>query len=439
MGSVVPVAPVTLPAISSFSSPMLDALTKALRIDRDVLASDAQIQNAWNNLPQLLSQIPPELRDEGLMRMCVAVASGLFDSALNYAWNAAVLQLREKVRTFGIPIIPQIIDKDFDEQKLLDLRDSELLDLCLKLNLISETGFFMLNQCRDVRNNFSAAHPTIGSVDEYEFINFLNRCTKHALTFEQNAKGVDIKELNTALSHGAFLPEQYVIWEQRIDETFDAQREAIIGMLHGIYCDPAKAESERVNAITICDRFKNKLSPSTRSLLIDRHQGYQAKGEIERLKASQAFFENLGILGLLSEVERHGIISLACKQLMATHQAMDNFYNERAFAERLQKLSANQQIPETVRNEYVETVVTCSVGNQYGTANSADPHYQSMIKDFSPREVQVMLNLPETKTLVANRIVYAARCKAKFKELVKLIQPSSVPNTSKAQYEAWAS
>lgn len=268
MGSIVPGNPVNLPAISAYSAPMLDALTQALGIDRNVLASDAQIQNAWTNLPQLLSQIPPELRDEGLMRMCVAVATGLFDSALNYAWNAAVLQLREKVRSFGIPIIPQIIDKDFDDQKLLDLRDSELLDLCLKLNLISETGFFMLSQCRDVRNNFSAAHPTIGTVDEYEFINFLNRCTKHALTFEQNAKGVDIKELNAALSHGPFLSEQYAIWEQRIDQTFDAQREAILGMLHGIYCDPAKAESERVNCITICDRFKSKLSPATKSLLL---------------------------------------------------------------------------------------------------------------------------------------------------------------------------
>ncbi len=371
------------------------------------------------------------------MRMCVAVASGLFDSALNYAWNAAIMQLREKVRAFGIAIVPQIIDKDFDEQRLLDLRDSELLELCLKLNLISETGFFMLDQCRDVRNNFSAAHPTIGQVDEYEFINFLNRCTRHALTSEQNAKGCDIKELNAALSHGAFNAAQYDIWEQRIEETFDAQREAVLGMLHGIYCDPAKAESERVNAITLSGRFKEKFSPATRSLLIDRHQRYQAKGETDRLTASQAYFENLGILSLLSEAERHSIISRACRQLMATHQAMDNFYNERAFAERLQRLSSGQQIPETVRNEFVESVVTCSVGNQYGTANSADVFYIAMIKDFSPREVQVLLNLPYKNSIVANRIKYSRRCKSKFQEIVKMIQPSTVPNTMKGVYESW--
>ena len=34
-----------------------------------------------------------------------------------------------------------------------------------ELNLVTEEGYFMLDQCRDVRNNFSAAHPTIGPVD----------------------------------------------------------------------------------------------------------------------------------------------------------------------------------------------------------------------------------------------------------------------------------
>lgn len=437
MNSIVQQNSISLPSISNFSAPMLGALTQAMGVDRAVLAGDQQIENAWANLPQLLAQVPPELRDEGLVRMCVAVASGLFDSALNYAWNSAVIELREKVRAFGITMVPQIIDKDFDEKRLLDLRDSELLDLCLRLNLISETGFFMLNQCRDIRNNFSAAHPTIGQVDEFEFISFLNRCTKHALTNEQNAKGCDIKELTSALSQGPFTPEQFAIWGQRITETFDAQREAVVGMLHGIYCDPNKPESERVNAINICGGLKAKFSPSTKALLVDRHQRYQAKGETDRLTASQAFFENLNIFDLLSEAEQHSIISRACRQLMATHQAMDNFYNERAFAERLEKLSAGSQVPETARAEFVETVVTCSVGNQYGTADSAEPHYVRMIKDFSPKEVQIMLQLPDQKCMVGNRIKYSARCKSKFAELVALIQPSSVPNTMKSIYENW--
>ena len=428
---------VALPAVNRFTSPMLQALTDALGISRDVLATDAQIQNAWQNLPQLLSSIPPEKRDEGIMRMCVAVASGLFDSAVNYAWNAAIMELREKVRQFGIHIIPQIIDKDFDENKLMDLQDSELLSLCLKLNLISETGFFMLDQCRDIRNNFSAAHPAVGTLDEYEFINFLNRCSRHALSEDQNTTAVDIKDFMNAINAGGFTPEQLGIWCERIAQTFDAQREAIIKMLHGIYCDPSKEEHARVNAITVCGQFVATFTPSIISELINQHQRYQAKGQQERFKASQAYFENLGQLGLLSETERHAMISSACKNLIGVHNAMNNFYNEPPFAERLANLSTGHQIPETVRNEFVETVVTCSVGNEYGTANAADPYYQNVIQGFSPKEIEIMLSLPDQKTIVGNRIKYAPRCKSKFKQIVGLLRAESIPTRVKSTYEKW--
>jgi len=133
---------------------MLSALTTALGVERSILAADDQIQHAWETLPRLLSRIPPHLRSETLVRMCVAVGTGLFDSAINYAWNAAIIELRGKVRRFGLTVIPQVISKTFDEAALLDLKDAELLVLCLKLNLISEDGFFLLDQCRDVRNNF---------------------------------------------------------------------------------------------------------------------------------------------------------------------------------------------------------------------------------------------------------------------------------------------
>jgi hypothetical protein len=96
--------------------------------------------------------------------MCVAVSAGLFDSAINYAWNAAVVELRSKVRRFGLTVIHHVTGSTFDEAALLDLKDAELLSLCLKLNLISEDGFFFLDQCRDTRNNFSAAHPSMGSL-----------------------------------------------------------------------------------------------------------------------------------------------------------------------------------------------------------------------------------------------------------------------------------
>lgn len=141
---------VHLPAIVGKSSKLLKEVTDALGIPRDVLASDEEIEFAWTNLPRLLKKIPPALRSEGLVRMCVAVSSGLFDSAINYIWNAAIIELRNKVKKFGLNVVEQITNKKFDDATLLDMKDADLLSLCLKLNLITEEGYFYLDQCRDI-------------------------------------------------------------------------------------------------------------------------------------------------------------------------------------------------------------------------------------------------------------------------------------------------
>jgi hypothetical protein len=107
---------VTLPAVVDVTGPMLTALTAALGVERAIIASDEQIGHVWSNLPRLLSRIPAEHRSETLARMCVAVAAGLLDSAINYAWNAAIVELRAKVRRFGLTVVPQVINKPFDEE-----------------------------------------------------------------------------------------------------------------------------------------------------------------------------------------------------------------------------------------------------------------------------------------------------------------------------------
>lgn len=75
---------INLPAVIATTMPVLQALTDALGVSRDVVASDDEIQAAWGNLPRAMRKIPPVLRDKGMARMCIAVASGLFDSAINY-------------------------------------------------------------------------------------------------------------------------------------------------------------------------------------------------------------------------------------------------------------------------------------------------------------------------------------------------------------------
>jgi len=428
-----------LPEIVKESTSSLLEITKALGVPRDIIASDEEISEAWSSLPSVMKKIPPELMSKGLARMCISVASGLFDSAINYIWNASVIELRIKVKNFGLNIISQVTSRnDFDENKLNDLKDSELLDLCLQLNLITEDGYFFLDQCRDIRNNFSAAHPTIGDIDNHEFISYANRCAKYALGNEQNPIGVNVKELITAIKLSKFTDEQLTTWVERLEKTHEAQRELLFGTMHGMFCDPQSSEETRVNALNIIDKFKDKLSPTIKSNLIDSHQDYIAQGKTDKHTASQIFFEKLGLLELLGESEHHALISNACKRLWSVHQSTDNFYNEPPFAERLLQLSMQGSIPKTAKEEFVTTVVACAIGNQYGTSNSAYIHYEKMVQNFSPEESRIMLESVTQNSIIERRVKAYRRCNLKFQNLVCLIDSSTIQTKVQKIYQEWS-
>lgn len=428
---------VQLPTIQD-AAHRLTELTSSLEVPRDILPSEDEIQDAWSSIPGILDRVPPDLRQEDLVRMCVAVASGLFDSAINYVWNCSVNELRQKVKNFGLNVVRQLVDtKDFDEKKLLEIRDGELLQLCLRINLITEDGHFFLEQCRVVRNNFSAAHPPIGKIDNYEFTVFANRCAKYALNDDINPVGLDISNFIDVLKDARFSDDQTATWLEKIKQTHEAQRELVFSTLHGIYCDPASSESTRLNALSICKAFVDRFSPSTFSDLVDRHQEYRSKDDERRQKASQFYFQELGILELLGEAERHKIISSACDNLMAVHQGLDNFYNEPPFAQRLAELSSQGEVPDSSKEKFVITVATCAVGNPYGISHAAWPYYRQMISNFSRKEVSILLLIPSSHSTVGRLVKQVRRCKDQFKSIVGLLDASSVPAKAKSTYEQW--
>jgi len=424
-----------LPSLPQQILPALAELTDALGIPREVLASDREIAYAWQDLPRELAEIPPKLRGELIARMCVAVSTGLFDGAINYAWNATILHLRQMVREFGLGVVSQTLQKSFEENDLLKLQDNELINLALKLSLITEDAFFFLDQCRDIRNNFSAAHPAVGNINDREFTTFLNRCIRYALTADSVPRGIEPSSFIVAVKGERFDEAQKNVWLERLSETHDAQRELLFGTLHGIYCDPDTPQPGRLNALDLCSSYYPNFTAAIRADLVERHANYFAKGDMQRHGASQQFFEKLGALSLLNESERHSVIYKAVNRLWNTHQGMSNFYNEPPFAERLKSISEQGAIPETVQEQYVRVVVGCRIGNGYGVSWGAQPYYDDMIRAFSPREISIMLNLRYEKSIVGRKIQNTHSCWEYYIEAVKLVDRDSVPSALQGRYD----
>lgn len=415
-----------LPNTLETTLPQIEKIMNAFNLPREIIASNEEIYYAWQELPREIMRIPSELRDELIVKMCVATSVGLFDGAINYIWNAVIITLRKKIKSFGLSLVAETLNREFTEENLNDYRDSQLLDLCYKLELLSEEGFFFLNQCRDIRNNFSIAHPSMAQIDDRELITFISRCCKYGITYDYSLKGVNVSDFLSSLKVRKLEDDELEIWKQKLIDTFPAQRQMLIPTLMGIYCDPNSTEITRVNSLKICVLTKDYIDDKAKSSMLELYNKYFVKGDTAKTKVAKIFFEKLKILDLLSTSEQHAIIKNACDNLTNAHLEYDNFYNEPPFAQRLYELTMSIKTPISIQKDYVSTVAMCYVGNPYGVSRGALYYYKEMIRNFSPREIEYFLNLLNEQSLFSNRIKNYQSCKTRYKDAVQLIDKESV-------------
>lgn len=425
----------SLPNALEATLPQLDNIMQVFNLPREILASNAEIAYAWGELPREIMRIPAELRDELIVRMCVATSVGLFDGAINYIWNAVILTLKRKIKNFGLALISQTLNKKFDDDDLNNYMDSQLLDLCYKLELLSEDGYFFLNQCRDIRNNFSSAHPSIAKIDDRELINFISRCCKYGITNDYLLQGISVSDFLSSLKGRKFDDDELDVWTQKLTETFPAQRQLLIPMLMGIYCDPDSTEITRLNALKISVAVNTCIDEKIKSAMIEQYNQYFVKGLADKCTAAKSLFEKLQMLNLLNSSEQHSIVKTACKNLLTAHLEFNNFYNEPPFAERLLEITSSLKTPDTVQQEYVYTVLMCYVGNPYGVSRAAITFYEEMIENFSPKEIGYMLKLSELKSLFSEKIKSNSKCRLRYLTALELIDRDSMNSAQIAMYD----
>lgn len=427
---------IQLPDVLQSTIPQVNELLDLFNLPREVLASDEEIFYAWRELPREIKKIPPELRNELIVKVCIASSVGLFDGAINYIWNATIISLRSRLKNFGIGSVAQALNKTLsDESDIDELMDSELLDICYKLELLSEEGYFLLGHCRDMRNNFSTAHPSIGNIDDRELLVFISRCCKYGLNSDCNLTGINLNDFLSSVKSNKLDDYQINEWISRLENTFPAQRQMLYPILLGIYCDSSVGETSRLNALKISTGAVSFLDDKTKSNLIDQHNKYFVKNELEKIKASRTFFQKLGLLELLSAQEQHSIIKNACDDLLSVHFEFNNFYNEPPFAKRLLELSKSIKIPNTVKHDYVTAVITCFTGNAYGASEAALPYYELMIRNFSTKEIDFLLGITFDKSTVASMIKSYPRCKKNYMKAINMIDVESLTPLQKTKLD----
>ena len=155
-----------------------------------------------------------------------------------------------------------------------------------------------------------------------------------------------------------------------------------------------------------------------------KYSTFAANGELGRKELAKSFLTVVHGLPYLPSDTLALEISEKIQNLYIAHHGINNFYNEPAHAKSLSSyVSDTGTVPDSVRYNYVKTVVMAKIGNGYGTSNMAETYYDEMISKFGEPELKDLVRLVLNTEFSAR--LHLSSCANNFKQLIGVLTSKS--------------
>lgn len=385
----------------------------------------------FRNLDGVLEDLSTEQRREAvyIAKFLAAIATGLFDAALNYLWDETVLQLRQRVAAYDLAYFFDNAVRNEDKRKrlateedLAKLDDSELIEGARAVGLISELGYRQLDLIRYHRNWASAAHPNQNALTGLQLANWLETCIREAIALPLSQTAVRIKHLLQNIKTTSLSP----IDAKEIAPALAAlrQKEAnrLAAGLFGIYTRSETTGQTRQNIQLLLPYLWGGVDEATRQSFGSKYGHFAASGDQQQKQLARQFLEIVSGEPYLPEDTRVAELDTAVENLLTAHRGYSNFYSEPTFARQLDRLIGEDgRVPEQVWERYIHGLVEVFLTNGHGVAWDADPIYLHLLGRFdSTAALKAILSF--TNETIASRLQFSL-CREKFRELLRLLRP----------------
>jgi len=312
-----------------------------------------------------------------------------------YFWNEAMNDLRRKVMTYGIEYFPTSQNVRLtDEDSLREhINDYQLIEGCYQLGIISKEAWFFLQQCREVRNQYTIAHLSDSQIDALEAQNFIKNCVKYVLTHEPPPPGFNIRDFVERL-RGSDITGMADEMVTTIRGQAPQIREALLNRLFSEYTDVNCPATLRANIETIAPAIWETLDQSAAENMGQRYVRARMGPSQDAALHAFNFFRVVRGLGAIPEAYRRPIFESHARDLIKVHFEPNNFYTEGPRARALLQLGF--EVPKDAAEIYAKAVTLSFIGNRWGHCWDAAAPNQQMLEYFNIDCVRALLGLLES-------------------------------------------
>ncbi len=397
---------------------------------QSVLVSVNERVTVFKNIADVLTKITDEQKPRSIYisKFIAAVASGLFDAALNYLWDETIIELRRRVAQYDLSYFydnavsnPENRRKLNNEEHLINISDSELIDGSRKIGLISELGFKHLDYIRYMRNWVSAAHPNQNELTGLQVISWLETCIKEVISLPLSNVTVEIKRLLVNIKTNNVSD----IDARKIASFFlnltQEQANNLASGLFGIYTRLDTTPQTRQNIHRLLPHLWDRVDEQARQQFGIKYGRFFANNDQEQAKLSGDFLELVHGKSYIPDGLRSADIDTAIEHLLQIHGSWNNFHNELPFAMALKRLIGESgEVPSEISNKYVLALVEVYLTNGNGVAVNAQSIYCSLIDKFDSTQA-LMAILSFNNTRIATKLQHKL-CQSQYRELLGMMK-----------------
>ncbi len=401
---------------------------------KDIFVSISERKIIFENIENLIEPIEDSVRIKSyyISKFLAAISSGLFDAALNYIWDEAISNLRQKILNYDLDYffdqITTSMDKKskFKEDDLDGVSDQELIEGARKIELISEVGYKQLDLIRYMRNFASAAHPNQNDLSAYQLMGWFGVIIKEVIAINEPSTAVNIKQLLGNIRVNKVDNEQKA--KEMISFLKDAPQIQINNLcrgLFGIYTRQDANQTSIDNIKLLLPKIWSLVGDDTKFAIGIKYGNFVATNDVKSADKAKEFLSICPDgLQFLPEGTKILEIEETLDALSRTHNAMNNFYNEVIFAKKLSNIIGSTSIPKGIVEKYVLTLVSVAISNGFGVAQSANPIYFDLISKFDTEQTSIAI-LSFQNEKISSKLA-SKLCGQKFLEIIEKMKEKTV-------------
>jgi len=296
-----------------------------------------------------------------------------YDMAAEYAWKKAMVKLKETISTLGMKFIGEMLGRsDINEASSIEnvLTDHSAILLAEQLGVIGSTAALKLKQANELITHFFSKNPdTEVEIDYTDAFVIVKSSVQYILGEQDISIAIEFSRFRERL-----LSEPLKITDAQVDQVINSPlfyiRTVNTILLTSIKNDiGAKLEHALGNLNMLIEAIWPNLAESDKWNIGTAYRDVTAAGNMIAASGLKNALLKVSGFDFVPENLRSVTFKTTAKEVIETHFAFNNFYNEPAVVRKLASLGST--IPSPALIDCMQAYLSVYIGNFYGTSTAA--------------------------------------------------------------------